>query len=149
VLLTTQYLEEADRLADRIGVIHRGRIVREGTADELKVDVGGAVLELAVAEESRPAAMAALERLSGEEPLYDEATGRLRAPAPDGAASMLAAVRALDAVGVEPVDVALHKPTLDDVFLALTGDAPGSDETGDDDAAPGSGQAASTEAKIR
>ena len=122
VLLTTQYLEEADRLAARIGVIHRGRIVREGTADQLKVDVGGAFIELSTEEHDRATALTVLEGLTGEEPFADGGTGRIRVPAPDGAATLLAAVRALDAAGVEPSDIGLQKPTLDDVFLALTGD---------------------------
>ena len=127
VLLTTQYLEEADRLAARIGVIHRGRIVREGTADELKIDVGGAFIDLATPEADHATAMGVLERLIGESP-FSEEPGRMRVPAPDGAATLLAAVRALDAAGVEPDDIGLHKPTLDDVFLALTGDTAPADE---------------------
>ena len=128
VLLTTQYLEEADRLAARIGVIHRGRIVREGTADELKIDVGGAFIELATADDDRATAMTVLAGVTGEEPFYDEAREHIRVAAPDGAGTLLAAVRALDAAGVEPSDIALQKPTLDDVFLALTGDTAPADE---------------------
>lgn len=124
VLLTSQYLEEADRLADRIGVIHNGRIITEGTSDELKDKLGGAVLEVGIDELDRPAAMTALATATGEEPVHDQARERIRVPARDGAGTLVAAVRALDSAGVSPTDVALHKPTLDDVFLALTGDQP-------------------------
>lgn len=131
VLLTTQYLEEADRLAQRIGVINAGRIVREGTADELKVAIGGSVLELATSEQDRARAMTVLAGLTGEQPAHDPVTNRLRIAATDGPATLLAAVRALDAAGIEPSDVALHKPTLDDVFMALTGDAAAPTATND------------------
>ncbi|MFN2555292.1 MAG: ATP-binding cassette domain-containing protein [Nitriliruptorales bacterium] len=124
VLLTTQYLEEADRLADRIGVIHDGRIITEGTADELKDTFGGAVLELAVRDDERSEVMETLARVTGEEPVFDPGRTRIRVPARDGPRTLMAAVRALDAAGLEPSDIALHKPTLDDVFLALTGDHP-------------------------
>ena len=122
VLLTTQYLEEADRLAERVAVIHHGRIVTEGTVEELKETLGGAVLELAIPAADRAAAMAALAGLNGDEPVYDAARARIRVAARDGSRTLMAAIRALDHAGVEPGDVALHKPTLDDVFLALTGD---------------------------
>ncbi len=133
VLLTTQYLEEADRLADHIAVIHNGRIVSEGTADELKDTLGGAVLEVGVAPEDRSAASDVLRDLVGSDPTLDGDT-HLRVPAREGARTVAAAVRLLNDAGVEPLDLALHKPTLDDVFLALTGE-----ETG---AAPPDGPAA-------
>jgi len=122
VLLTTQYLDEADRLTDRISVIDHGRIVGEGTASELKAMVGGTVLDLAVEEADRPRAVEVLESVTGEEANIDAARGRVRVPARDATRTLLAAVRALDAVGVTTSDVALHEPTLDDVFLALTGE---------------------------
>ena len=121
VLLTTQYLEEADRLAARIAVIDQGRIVSEGTADELKDALGGSVLEVSVADEDQDAATAVLARIAGEAPVVDAARGRLRVPARDGSRTLLEAVRALDDAGVPTGDVALHKPSLDDVFLAVTG----------------------------
>jgi ABC-2 type transport system ATP-binding protein len=122
VLLTTQYLDEADRLAQRIGVIDRGTIVSEGTADELKDAVGGAVLEVAVGADERADAARTLQEVTGEEPVWLERERHLRVPARDGARTLAAAVRALGAVGIEPDDLALHKPSLDDVFLALTGE---------------------------
>ncbi len=132
VLLTTQYLEEADRLANRIGVIHNGRIITEGTADELKDTFGGAVLELTVARDERSKVMEMLARVTGEEPVLDPSRTRIRVPARDGTRTLMDAVRAFDSAGLEPSDIALHKPTLDDVFLALTGDhPPTSDAEGD------------------
>ncbi len=121
VLLTTQYLEEADRLAQRIAVIDQGRIVSEGTADELKDALGGAVLEVSVGEDDRPAATQVLERVGGDPVTRDPSRGRLRIPARDGSQTLLAAVRALDDAGVRTSDIALHRPSLDDVFLAVTG----------------------------
>jgi ABC-2 type transport system ATP-binding protein len=121
VLLTTQYLEEADQLADRVAVIDHGRLVSEGTPDQLKDRVGGAVLELTVPDDDRARARWALRTMQAEDPIDDQARGRIVLPAPDGAATLTEALRRLDAAGVTPEDLALRKPTLDDVFLALTG----------------------------
>src|SRR5215211_5251879 len=121
VLLTTQYLEEADRLADRIAVIDHGRVVSDGTGDQLKERVGGAVLELTVPEADRAQTLQALRTLRTEGPADDRHPGRIVVPAPHGAATLAEALRRLHAAGITPEDVALHKPTLDDVFLALTG----------------------------
>jgi ABC-2 type transport system ATP-binding protein len=122
VLLTTQYLEEADQLADRIAVIDHGRLVSEGTSDQLKDRVGGAVLELTVPDDERARALWALRTMQAEDPTAgDQHRGRIVLPAPDGARTLTQALRRLDAAGVTPEDVALRKPTLDDVFLALTG----------------------------
>jgi daunorubicin resistance ABC transporter ATP-binding subunit len=115
VLLTTQNLEEADRLAHRIAVIDHGRIVREGTADELKTEVGGAVVELDVPETHRARAMRALTEAGVRE------RGKLIVvPAPHGAHSVRAVLGRLDAAGVTPETIALRKPSLDEVFLTLT-----------------------------
>jgi ABC-2 type transport system ATP-binding protein len=127
VLLTTQYLEEADRLADLIAVIDHGRIVSQGTADELKGRVATAVLEVRVPDGERDRAAAILAGIVGEEPKRDSSGSALRVPARDGTATLIAAVRALDDAGLSPGDVALHRPTLDDVFLALTGDPVGAE----------------------
>ncbi|GIU91766.1 MAG: daunorubicin resistance protein DrrA family ABC transporter ATP-binding protein [Acidimicrobiia bacterium] len=121
ILLTTQYLEEADRLASRIGVIDNGRLIVEGTPDELKDRVGGAVVEVSVPTDRVDEATAALKEIAGEPPKVDRVSGHLSIPAVRGASTLVAVVRRLDQLGIEPEDIALHKPTLDDVFLTLTG----------------------------
>ena len=121
LLLTTQYLDEADYLADRIGVIDYGRLIAEGTASELKALVGGEVVEIAVSEEQRATVLDAVRHVSSEEPLVDERNGNVCIPAPKGVATLVDAVRVLDDIGIEPHDIALREPTLDDVFLNLTG----------------------------
>ena len=121
VLLTTQYLEEADTLADRVAVIDRGRLISEGTTDELKDRIGGAVIEVTVEEGRRDEAVRALAGMDG--PTVDHLTGRISMAAPQGSRTLLEAVRLLTNAGIAPEDVALHKPTLDDVFLSLTGQA--------------------------
>jgi len=122
VLLTTQYLEEADRLAQRIGLVDRGRIVAEGTASELKSAVGSEILAVRVAEPARTseAAGTLAELSSGEAPLVDAATGEVRLPVTDPGASA-EAVRRLDAAGLPIAAIELQQPSLDDVFLTLTG----------------------------
>jgi ABC-2 type transport system ATP-binding protein len=121
VLLTTQYLEEADQLADRIAVIDHGRLIGEGTGDQLKDRVGGAVLEVTVPEPDQARTFQALRGVGGQDPTDDRHHGRIVLPAPDGARTLTEALRQLDAAGVTPGHVTLRKPTLDEVFLALTG----------------------------
>ena len=125
LLLTTQYLEEADRLADTIAVIDLGKVIAEGTSDELKSKVGGEVLSLRVAERDRAAEAAGLVLdLGPGGGNVDDDTGEISVPVgSDGTATLTEAVRRLDSAGIRIADVALHRPTLDDVFLALTGHA--------------------------
>ena len=121
VLLTTQYLEEADRLARRIAVIDRGRIVAEGSPDELKRQLGGEVVELAADDDrTLDAAATALEPLSAGQLHVDRQSRRATIPAPDGPSTLMAALCRLDAAGVRVDDIGLRRPSLDDVFLHLT-----------------------------
>ena len=128
VLLTTQYLDEADSLAERVAVIDHGRLISEGTPDELKDRLGGSVIRLSVPADRRAATMAALRATGSDNPQLDELQGRITIPAPLGVRSLQEAVRLLDAADIVPDDIALLKPTLDDVFLALTGRATAADE---------------------
>jgi ABC-2 type transport system ATP-binding protein len=124
VLLTTQYLEEADRLADGIAVIDRGTVIAEGTAEELKARVGGERVELTTTSPGQGArAGEALARLADGEVQVDAETGLVRVPVRGGSRALMDAVRALDAAAIDVADIALRRPTLDDVFLALTGHA--------------------------
>ncbi len=125
VLLTTQYLEEADRLAQRIAVMDDGKLVAEGTAAELKARVGSEILTVRVADPARAAEAAeVLEELgSGENPVVDPASGEVRLSVSDERASA-EAIRRLDARRVAVAAVQLEQPSLDDVFLTLTGRPP-------------------------
>jgi ABC-2 type transport system ATP-binding protein len=133
LLLTTQYLEEADRLADEIVVIDRGRSIARGTADQLKSHVGGERIELVVeSAASLPTARAVLAEFADGEVVVDEHNRALTAPVAGGASSLIAALRRLDAEHVGILDVGLRRPTLDDVFLTLTGHvAEGTDDAAD------------------
>jgi len=121
ILLTTQYLDEADQLAARIGVIDRGALIAEGTPDELKDRLGGTVVELTVPEDCRETTMRVLASVNGSEPTYEPTSGRISLPAPDGSVTLTQTVRRLDEESITPTDISLRKPTLDDVFLEFTG----------------------------
>ncbi|HEX9864642.1 MAG TPA: ATP-binding cassette domain-containing protein [Acidimicrobiia bacterium] len=130
LLLTTQYLEEADQLANDIIVIDHGREIAHGTSDQLKTQVGGERIEVILAEVTQVGtAHEVLTRFSVGEVHIDERTRGLTAPISGGATTLTQALRDLDARGIVVQDVGLRRPTLDDVFLTLTGhvaEAPGS-----------------------
>lgn len=119
ILMTTQYLEEADQLAGRIGVIDEGRLVAEGTASQLKSQVGGSLVEVAV--DDNGAGLDRVADLLGSDAIVDRSRRRVTVPAPRGAADLMAVSRALDEAGIVPDDLEVRKPTLDDVFLTITG----------------------------
>jgi ABC-2 type transport system ATP-binding protein len=129
LLLTTQYLEEADNLADEILVVDRGRAIAQGTSDQLKRQVGGERIEVVVTDAVHlDAAERVLAGVAASAVERSDATRTLVAPISGGAPVLAAALRGLEAEGVELSDVGLRRPTLDDVFLTLTGhraDAPG------------------------
>ena len=133
VLLTTQYLDEADQLADRIAVIDRGRKVAEGTPDELKSSVGNSTLQLHLAGDAdQSMAVDVVRRLLGEEPVLTPESGRMNVALDeaDRAADVLIALRQ---AGVSVASVSVAKPTLDEVFLAITGHDTGQAEDADTD----------------
>jgi len=124
VLLTTQYLEEADQLADTILVIDHGKVIASGTADQLKGEVGGERLEIVVADAAdTDATSRVLAEVGTGEPTVDQHGRRVQVAVGAGAKSLVEALRRLDVEGVTVLDVGLHRPTLDDVFLSLTGHA--------------------------
>jgi ABC-2 type transport system ATP-binding protein len=120
LLLTTQYLEEADTLADRISVIDVGRVIAEGTADELKTRVGGDRIDVRVANPG-DLSVAANALVGFGEAQVDEQTHHLKLPVTSGTSVLADVVRQLDDANVEIIELALRRPTLDDVFLSLTG----------------------------
>jgi len=143
VLLTTQYLEEADRLADRLAVIDHGRVIAEGTSRELKNQVGGRTLHLQIASDEKLAdARALLVKTMGEE-VHDGTDPLALTAKVTRDDQVLTALAALSAAGVSVAEFSLAQPTLDDVFFALTGHA--AEPQGDD---PGNNQVESREAAV-
>ena len=121
LLLTTQYLDEADQLADDIAVIDHGKVIARGTSDQLKREVGGERLEVVVEQAHVAQTMAIVAKVSGTKASLDEALRKISAPVTTGAGALIEVLRALDSAGIHPLDVALKRPSLDDVFMALTG----------------------------
>jgi ABC-2 type transport system ATP-binding protein len=122
VMLTTQYLDEADRLAERIAVIDRGLVIAEGTPDELKAQVGGDRLEIHLCDGNRSEeALAALTAIASDRPFVEN--GSVSVPVAQRRGTIADAVRRLDDAGIAIDDIAVRTPTLDDVFLNLTGHA--------------------------
>ncbi|KFF98343.1 ABC transporter ATP-binding protein [Streptomyces scabiei] len=123
ILLTTQYLEEADRLADRITVIDRGRVVAEGTSDELKATAGNRLVVYVAGDHQLDAAARAAAQATGTIPTVDRRARRVEAAATDGRAALGRALAALEREDVEVLEIGLSRCTLDDVFLGLTSHA--------------------------
>jgi ABC-2 type transport system ATP-binding protein len=124
VLLTTQYLEEADQLADTIAVIDRGRVIARGTSDQLKAQVGGERLEIVLDDAADlPDVAVVFAEVGTGEPTVDTQSRRISIVVDGGAKSLIEALRRLDLQSIPVQDVGLHRPTLDDVFLKLTGHA--------------------------
>ncbi|GAD85813.1 daunorubicin resistance protein DrrA family ABC transporter ATP-binding protein [Nocardia asteroides] len=122
VLLTTQYLEEADLLADRITVIDKGTVIARGSADELKTSIGGDRLTVTLAAGQSPAsAMTVLQQVGVGEPIHEPGSDEVSVVVGNGSRTMVEALRRLDDAGVCVVDAVVVRPTLDDVFLSLTG----------------------------
>ncbi|MEU3254109.1 ATP-binding cassette domain-containing protein [Streptomyces sp. NPDC006997] len=128
VLLTTQYLEEADQLADRISVVDRGRVVAEGTAGELKALTGGDRIDVVLRDAGQLGAAVALLPVPKDTVSVDADRRLLSAPVTDRMAALSAVVRALEEGGVDAEDIALRRPTLDEVFLHLTEDGKRAEE---------------------
>lgn len=124
LLLTTQYLEEADHLADTIAVVDQGKVIARGTSDQLKDATGGDVIEVVIhRREQAPVAEEVLSRVGDGEPTFTEHVRRLSVPVSGGAKLLAEVIRELDGRGVEIDDIGLRRPTLDDVFISLTGHA--------------------------
>ncbi|MFF4221925.1 ATP-binding cassette domain-containing protein [Streptomyces abikoensis] len=131
LLLTTQYLEEADHLAHDICVIDHGRVIARGTSDQLKARTGGERVELVVHEREHIVPALGVIRAFGKgEPTVEEHTRKVIVPVSGGAKLLAEVIRELDGRGIEIDDIALRRPTLDDVFISLTGHAAASDEPG-------------------
>ncbi|WP_329109669.1 ATP-binding cassette domain-containing protein [Micromonospora sp. NBC_01699] len=122
VLLTTQYLDEADQLADRISVVDHGRTIAEGSADQLKSRLGGDRIDVVLRDRDQlPVAASVVAAIAGAEAEVDPDTRRVSAPVADRVTALTAVVRGLDGAGIDAEDIALRRPTLDEVFLHLTG----------------------------
>lgn len=121
LLLTTQYLEEADHLANEIAVIDTGKVIARGTADELKRRIGGEHLEIVVEARDLVRTKSIIEEIVNVKSEVDESLNSISAPVSTGTAALVEVINSLSAAGINPLDIALKRPSLDDVFLALTG----------------------------
>ncbi|MGW0950449.1 ATP-binding cassette domain-containing protein [Streptomyces sp. NPDC002405] len=125
VLLTTQYLEEADQLADEIALVDRGRVAHTGSPARLKSLIGSYAEVVVAQADALKGAAGVLDRLTGSEPVFDHERHTVGAVTTDATLTLPRLVRELDAAGVPLLDASLRPPTLDDVFLRLTGQSPG------------------------
>ena len=123
LLLTTQYLEEADQLADDIAVIDTGKVIARGTSDALKKQVGGERLEVVVEQAHVAKTMEIVAAVSAHKATLDEGLRLISSPVSTGSAALFEVLKALDSAGIHALDVGLKRPSLDDVFLFLTGHA--------------------------
>ena len=123
LLLTTQYLEEADQLADDIAVIDTGKVIARGTSDALKKQVGGERLEVVVEQAHVAQTMEIVAAVSAHKATLDEGLRLISSPVSTGSAALFEVLKALDSAGIHALDVGLKRPSLDDVFLSLTGHA--------------------------
>jgi ABC-2 type transport system ATP-binding protein len=121
LLLTTQYLEEADQLADEIAVIDTGKVIARGTSDALKKQVGGERLEVVVESQHVARTIEIVTAVAGIKPSFDEGIRQISAPVSTGSKALLDVLKSLDDAGIHPLDIGLKRPSLDDVFLSLTG----------------------------
>lgn len=121
LLLTTQYLEEADQLADDIAVIDRGKVIARGSSDQLKSQVGGERLEIIVSQSDLTSAQEIIERVTGAKSLVDAGLRKISAPVKNGSQSLIEVVREFDSAKIHALDLAMKRPSLDDVFMSLTG----------------------------
>jgi ABC-2 type transport system ATP-binding protein len=121
LLLTTQYLDEADQLADDILVVDHGKVIAHGTSDVLKKQIGGEQLQVVVEKSHIVETMEIVGRVSQGGVLLDEGLRRISAPVNTGATALIDVLRLLDGAGIHPLDIALQRPSLDDVFMSLTG----------------------------
>ena len=138
LLLTTQYLEEADQLANEIAVVDHGKVIARGTSDELKRKVGGERLEVVVEAQYLQAVREIVAKVSNSTVAVDDSLRQISAPVTTGSKALIDSARELDNAGIHPLDIGLKRPSLDDVFLALTGHV--AEEKANEEVAPAKGR---------